>query len=277
MTKMMFRSGVAALLLAGTFFAVVGKLQFAPRQTVSAEIRIALPLFVQVIMSMGDRNLAANLAATRAMVTSPERMHPEDFPVLAKVQKDVSWLNPAHEDNYYTAFAILPIYGELDAAQTILARASRARFFDFQPAFFYAFNLFYLKHDPEGASAWLRESAEKLVDDNQRLDMQNFAARWIDKSEDLDLAISVVGLMAQQAKRKDFRAYLEMRVRRLEMLKQLRTAAATYSKQTGRAPERLADLVEAGFLSVLPQDPFGFGFEFDSRGVIMLRTSPPKS
>jgi hypothetical protein len=273
----MFRYGAAALLLAGAFVATVGKLQSAPRQTVSSEIQIALPLFVQVIMSMGDRNLAANLAATRALVASPEKMHPEDFRILAKVQKDVSWLNPAHEDNYYTAFAILPSYGELDAAQTILARASRVRFYDYQPAFFYAFNLFYLKHDPEGASAWLRESAEKLADDDQRLNMQNFAARWVDKSEDLDLAIRIVDSMARQAKRKDFRAYLEMRVRRLEMLRQLRTAAVVFSEQTGRMPERLAELIEAGILPVLPEDPFGFGFEFDKRGVIMLRTSPPKS
>lgn len=276
-TAAMFRWWLAALLLASGYVWTVEKLKSAPRQSVSAEIQVALPLFAQVAMTLGDRYLAANIAAIRALVVVPDKMRPEEFAILGKVQKDVSWLNPAHEDNYYTAFAVLPNYGEVDAAQTILARASRARFYDFQPSFFYAFNLFYLKNDPAGAAAWLQQAAEKLPDDDQRLTMQNVAARWSDKVEDLNLAIQVVETMARQARRKDFRTYLETRVRRLQMLQQLRTADADFREKTGRSPTHLDELVTYGVLPALPKDPFGFGFEFDKRGVIMLRTSPPQS
>ncbi len=273
--KFLRKEWLLALALALVFVASAERLKSAPRQSVSVEMRVALPLFVQVFMAMGDRHLGANIAAIRALVVAPEKMRPEEFRILAKVQEDVSWLNPGHEDNYYIAFAILPQYGELDSAQTVLARASRARFFDYQPSFFYAFNQWYYKHDPVGAATWLREAAEKLPDPDQRLTMQNMAARWMDKAQDTELAIRVVEAMAKEARRKDFRAYLELRVVRLRQLHQLRTAAIAYRERFGKPLPNLQELVDSGILTNLPQDPFGFGFGFDRQGEIVLRTSPP--
>lgn len=272
-----WKPGLAALLAAVVFVATTERLKSAPRKSVSVEMQVVLPLFVQVFMALGDRHLAANLAAIRALVVATDKMQPDEFKILAKVQTDVSWLNPAHEDNYYIVFAILSQYGEMDAAQTILARATRARFFDYQPAFFYGFNQWYYKHDPAGAAAWMREAAEKLPDPDQRLTMQNLAARWMDKAQDTELAIRVVEAMAKEARRKDFRAYLETRVVRLRQLLQLRNAATAYRERFGRPLSSLQELVDTGILPALPQDPFGFGFDFDTQGEIVLRTSPPRS
>lgn len=267
----------AALIFAAVFVGAAERLKSVPRQSVALELQVALPLFVQVLMTAGDRHLAANLATIRALVVATDRMRPEDYRILAKVQEDASWLNPAHEDNYYIATAILPWNGEFDAAQTILARAAKARYFDYQPAFYYAFHLLQFKGDAVGASAWLREAAEKLPDDDERLIMQNLAARWMDRAQDIDLAIRVVEAMARQAKRKDFRAYLEQRVARLRALGQLRAAAEDYRRRFGRPLVKLANLVEAGLVTAIPADPFGFGFDLDPRGQIVLRTSPPDS
>ena len=270
-------AAVMALILAGVFVTAAQRLKSVPRQTVTVEMQVALPLFVQVFMAMGDRYLAANLAAIRALVVATEKMKPDEFKILAKVQEDVSWLNPAHEDNYYIAFAILSQFGELDAAQIILERAGRKRFFDYQPSFFYGFNQWYYKHDPAGAATFMRAAAEKLPDPDQRLTMQNMAARWIDKADDTELAIRVVEAMAKEVERKDFRAYLEQRVVRLRQLLQIRTAAAIYRERYGRPVSTLQELVDSGTLPALPQDPFGFGFGFDQQGRIVLRTSPPRS
>lgn len=265
----------AALIFSAAFVGTAERLKSVPRQNVTLELQVALPLFVQVFMTAGDRYLAANLAAIRALVVATDKMRPEDYRILAKVQEDASWLNPAHEDNYYIATAILPWNGEVDAAQTILARAGKARYFDYQPAFYYAFHLLHFKGDAMGASAWMREAAEKLPESDERLIMQNLAARWLDKAQDLDLAIRVVTAMAQQAKRKDFRAYLELRVARLRALKQLRAAAEGFRQRFDRPLVELTDLVGSGFVAAIPADPFGFGFDLDKQGQIILRTSPP--
>ena len=268
---------IMVLVFALSFVATAERLKSVSRQSVALELQVALPLFVQVVMTAGDRFLAANLAAIRALVVATDKMRPEDYRILGKIQDDASWLNPAHEDNYYIATAILPWNGELDAAQTILARAGKARYFDYQPAFYYAFHLLHFKDDAIGASAWMRAAAEKLPDDEERLIMQNLAARWMDRAQDVDLAIRVVDAMATQAKRKDFRAYLEQRAARLRSLKELRLAGQRFREHFARPPEKLRDLVDAGLVATIPADPFGFGFDVDRHGQIVLRTSPPEA
>lgn len=266
-----------ALLLALVFIGATQQLKSAPRPSVSSEIRVALPLFTQVFMAMGDRYLAANIAAIRALVVETAKMPPDEYRILGKVQEDVSWLNPAHEDNYYIAFAILADYGEIAAAQTILARASRARFYDYQPSFFYAFNRWQYQQDPAGAASWLIAAADKLPDPDLRLTMQDIAARWMNQAEDVDLAIRVIEAMAKNAKRKDFRVYLEQRATRLKSLRSLRAAVVVFRERHGRAPTELDELVSSGILAALPPDPFNLGFLLTPQGQIVLRTSSPQS
>ena len=259
------------------FVLALDRVKALPRHQVNVEMQVVIPLAVQVAMAAGDRYLAANMAGIRALVSSTENMRENEYRVLARGQDDVAWLNPAHEDNYDTAAAILPWSGELEAAQTILARATDARPFDYLPAFYYGFHLLHFKHDPVGASEWLRRAAEKLPEGDDRLTMQNFAAQWMDRSRDIDLAIRVVDGMARQAKRKDFRAYLEMRVERLRGLKQVRAAAEVFRQRFARPLADPAELVRSGLLPDLPADPFGFGFAIDKRGEVVLRNSPPPS
>ena len=110
------RLWLVTILAAMVFVPSAQRLKLAPRQSVNVEMQVALPLFVQVAMAAGDRFLAANIAAIRALWVDNFKMQKEEFKVLAKVQENVSWLNPGHEDNYYIAAAILPWNGEVEAA-----------------------------------------------------------------------------------------------------------------------------------------------------------------
>lgn len=267
--------GLTLLVATAIFAATTMRLKTAPRYEVRAQLRVALPMFVQVAMTLGDRYLAANIAAIETLVVETNKMRPDEFAIQAQLQQDVSWLNPGHEDNYYVAAAILPWAGQVDAAQTVLARATHARPYDYQPAFFYGFNELHFRHDPAGASAWLRQSAQNLPDGQNKLQMQNLAAIWLDRTDDLATAILVVKDMAKQAKRTDFKKYLEMRVQRLQTLKALRDAATTYRQRHGTVPTQLADLVTDKLVPNIPTDPFGFGYDIDVQGNIVLRTRPP--
>ncbi|MDR2507727.1 MAG: hypothetical protein LBD67_07005 [Candidatus Accumulibacter sp.] len=236
------------------------------RVDASPEIAVALPLFIQVLMSGGDRFLAANLGSVRGIIAETSKMRPEEYTLLARLQVDVSWLNPAHEDNYYTASALLPWNGQLDAAQTVLRRASLARPFDYLPPFYYAFNLVFFKNDPLEAAEWLRARARELPNADKRLMLESFAARWLDRASNLGLAIAVIESMAKQAKRKDFREYLQTRAQRLRTLLSLRDAASAFLKKKGVPARSLEELVEEGFIRGIPSDPFGAGFRMDSDG-----------
>lgn len=267
---------VALLVGCAVFVFAQSRLPGIKRAQVNAEIAIALPVFVQVVMAGGDRYLAASWAAIRALVTETNKMGPEDFRVLGLVQRDASWLNPAHEDNYYIATAILPWEGQVDAAQVILRRATLARFYDYQPAFYYAFNLVHFMGEHLAASEWLLQAAPKLPKADERLLLENFAARWLDRTQDVDLAARIVEALAKQAKRKDFADYLRVRAQRLRDLGVLRRAAIVYSDRHGKPLVNLSELVSAGLVARLPVDPFGFGFGVDPNGVPILLNRPQK-
>lgn len=268
---------IVALLLGCVVFVLAqSRLTGIKRAQMNAEIAIALPVFIQVMMAGGDRHLAANWATIRAMVTETSKMGPEDFRVLGLVQRDASWLNPAHEDNYYIATAILPWEGQVSAAQMILRRATLARFYDYQPAFYYAFNLVHFLGDYQAASEWLLQAAPKLPNPDEGLLLENFAARWLDRTQDVDLAARIVDAMAAQAKRKDFADYLRVRAQRLRDLGVLRRAAIVYAERHGKPLVELAELVSAGLVAKLPVDPFGFGFGVDPNGVPVLHNRPQK-
>lgn len=268
---------ILGLVLGGLIFATAqNQIGRVKRNQVNAEISVTLPLFIQVVLAGGDRYLAASWAAIRALVTETARMTRDEYRVLAEVQQDASWLNPAHEDNYYIAAAILPWEGQLDPAQVILRRASLARSYDYQPPFYYAFNLLHFKADGLAAAEWLRQAAPKLPNPDERLILENLAARWLDRTEDLDLAARIVDAMAAQTKRKDFADYLHMRSQRLRDLALLRRTAVDYANRHGAPPGDLSDLVQSGLLQKLPADPLGFGFGLDSKGVPILFNGPRK-
>lgn len=252
------------------------RLQTLPRMKANAELEVVLPLFAQVLMTGGDRYLAANLGAIRALVTETQRMTAADYALLGRLQDDVSWLNPAHEDNYYIAAAILPWEGQLNSAQTILSRATKARFFDYQPPFYYAFNLVHFKGDGLAAAQWLKEAAVKLPDPQERLILENFAARWAERSDDLRLAISVVDAMATNAKRQDFAKYLRMRSDRLRALLSLRMAADLFKQRHGRPIASLEELTAAQLLPKIPTDPLGAGFSIDAGGTPVFGSGVPR-
>lgn len=259
--------GIPLALVAFGFYAlVIPGLYERPRPPLSPEMEVAMPRFVQVLMAVGDRYLAANLAGFRALVVSTETMKADNYRILGIVQSDAAWLNPAHEDNYYLAAAILPWAGEVAAAQYILRQASDARPFDPGPPFFYGFNeMHFFRRVTEGAQ-WLLVAARHASDEMEQIQLQEMAAAWVAHGEDRELAIRLHRAMARETRHKSFARYLEKRAVRLENLLLLERALVRYAEVTGRAPERLQQLVDASILPAIPADPFAEAYVLDPGG-----------
>ncbi len=255
-----------ALLGLAVYAALIPALYARPRPPVSPEMEVALPRFVQVLMVAGDRYLAANLAGFRALVVSTEAMSAENYRILGIVQSDAAWLNPAHEDNYYVAAALLPWAGEVAAAQYVLRRATDARPFDTGPPFFYAFNeLHFLKRPAEGAK-WLMIAASHADNDMDQIQLQQMAALWVSKGEDIEFSIRLHRAMARETRYTSFARFLERRADRLENLLMLDRAIARYSETAGKPPTRLQQLVEASIVPAIPSDPFAMRYVIDRNG-----------
>lgn len=261
--------------LAATVFTVSStQLKHAQRSSLLQEMQTVLPRAVQVVMAVGDRYLAANLAGFRALVASTETMTRDNYRIQAQVQADAAWLNPYHEDNYYVAAAILPWNDEIDAAQYVLKRAALARVFDWQPAFYFAFNELTFHKSPSIAAEWLKRSADAASDEMQKMQLQQLAAQWVAKSEDPSLAIRLHRAMARETRYKAFSAFLEKRAQRLENLMRIDDALVSYRQQSGRVPAAIAELVAAGVLDNIPLDPFGADYVVGADGKARIRLKP---
>lgn len=237
-----------------------------PYRQISGEMQVALPRFVQVLMAGGDRYLAANMGAIRAQVAENLKLDRAGLAVLGRVQSDVAWLNPAHEDNYYTAAAILPWSDQLPAAETILREAAMARPRDPWPGFYFGFFQFYFHKDPVSGADWLRFAAMRTSDETERLQLEDMAARWYSRGPSTENAIGVLDAMAKNARHSGFRNYLERRIQRLRNLQMLQAGVDRYIGLKGHLPLRLDDLVSSGIIKAIPKDPFGIGYILDADG-----------
>ncbi len=259
---------VFALLFFCAYASVLPYLYARQRPPVTNEMQVAVPRFAQVVMAAGDRFLAANLAGFRALVVSTETMTAENYRILGLVQSDASWFNPAHEDNYYIATAILPWVGQLEVTQYILKRASDARPFDWQPAFYFGFNEYHFRKNPIVAAEWLRLAASHTQDEMEQISLQQMAAHWVTKAEDLELSIRIQRGMAKETKHKAFSAFLEKRAVRLENLLLLDRAVSRYRDKKGHYPSQIEALVDAALLDAIPPDPFAMRYVIDSQGKV---------
>lgn len=264
-------SRLALAVGAALFFTAVTQLGGVKRPSTTEEMQVALPRFVQVVMTAGDRFLAANIATFRATVASTENMREDNYHVQALVQRDAAWLNPAQEDNYYVAAAILPWNGEFDAAQEVLALAMQARPFDWQPAFYYAFDLYHFRHDAVAAADVLLQAAPGVSNEGNRSTMEALAYAWYEKGYDAATALQMMETSAKTARSGAFRRYLEARAVRLRGLLSLREAVEVFDGKFGRRPGNIEELVSAGVVSTLPTDPFGVGYELGGDGYPVIK------
>lgn len=235
------------------------------------ELAARLPLAAQVLLAGGDRHLAANMLGIRVLVADTFRMKPDEFLVQAQLQKDISWLNPAHEDNYYVAAAILSEPYLIPAAQQILRRAADARPHDWTPLFYYAFNLYQFDKNPAAAAQALLEGAARATDVGDQWGLQDLAARWIERGYRTNEAVRIVGNMADSAPPGGFKRYMKVRVERLRSLDALKQAASVFAEQKGRPLATLDELVDARLIDNLPADPLGVGFAVDASGEPVFR------
>lgn len=246
-----------------------------PRKNDQDLLTIRVPPKLQIILAGGDRYLAANLAAYRAVVVGNGQLDPKTYEILANVQKDASLLNPAHEDNYYLAQAILPWNNQVEADILIQRAASQAREWDTLPAFFYAFDQYYFLRDPVAGAKTLKWAAERAPE-NDRVPLMSMAARWSEKGDDPREAIKLVTAMMDGTRDKELKRNLHTRIARLAGLATLRDAARQFEQNNGRPLASLDELTRQGLLAELPQDPLGDGYNIDKSGLPIIAKARPK-
>lgn len=253
----------------------VSMLQKHPPEIKIDTLRVVLPAVVQTLMAGGDQYLAANIGIFRAMTLTTDSVDMDTIHTLAKIQQEAAYLSPWSEDNYYIAQAVLPWQGEVQATIHIMQRASEYRNWDAIAAFFWGFDLYYFEQDIALASHILLDIACSRSDAINCLGLTAIAAKWRERSQDPIQAKNLLIAMQKQSRDAGLKKLLGARILRLDGLIALRAAAADYQRHKGKRPQHLIQLVEAGFISVIPADPLGKGYRLDALGTPQLIYDTP--
>jgi len=262
---------LAFFLAAVTF--VVANYNRVPRATIHSEMSVAVPIPMQLMASVGDRYLAANVAVWRTLMVGTDALPLETLAAQAKVQEDASFLNPAHEDNYVMATALLPWEGYVAPTQNILRRATASRKIDFYAPFFYGFNQIHFLNDPLGASEYGRIALARAPDEQTRQAMAYISAAWLERSNDPQVSIGVIRALAQNVRDPGLSAHLMLRVKRQERLAHLQSLVSIYQKRFSRLPNKLEELGEVGMTEEMRSDPLGtVVFFIDQSGGVRFST-----
>lgn len=262
---------VGVMLVAGIgFYASTLTVQRHPINVAKDELAVVLSPPVQVALSLGDRYLAAELLAVRMLVVDVINMPQEQRALLAQIHRNIAFLNPCHEDNYYIAQAFLAEFGFVKVQDEILGAAQECRSWDFMVPFWRAFTASHYSHDYIRAGDYYVESAKRATGE-QREQMLYLASRQYAKQDDAKFTARVFSGLRDSSTNPRLKEYLQIRVLRMERLAILQEAAKLYQRKTSKKLSRVEDLVSAGVVPAIPEDPLGKGYQITNTGSVEFR------
>lgn len=175
-------------------------------------------------------------------------------------------LDPYFLDPYYVAQAQLTWEGNMvRETNTLLAKGSRYRDWDWMLPFYLGFNSFYFLHEDAKASEYLME-ASKRPDASPLL--ASLAARLAYKGKKTENAVIFLQEILSRTDDERTKKMYEMRLNALEAILFLERAAAVYQDSFKKQPERLDELIAKGVVTAIPKDPYGGKFYIDKDGSI---------
>lgn len=254
----------APLLFAALGFALFAAAVFWRPQVSTVQVpesdlgRVVISSPILVALYGGDRFLAASLEVMRLAATAIDNRG-VDTGYLIRAQQEVAELNPCHEDNYFLANGLLTWGGAVDQGNRVLEAAVDCRFWDYVPPFFFGINLSFFEQDRVNAARLLEISAMRSPENAASLRKMAILLR-AEQLADERLALNY--LIQQRDASIDPRLHemLDKRVVRLQGLVALRDAQRRFEAKDG-VLVRLEQLVEAGLMPAIPDDPLRLGYE----------------
>lgn len=233
-----------------------------------AQDRVVISAPILLALYGGDRFLAADLEAIRLAATGMQDGK-SDTDYLIRAQQVVAQLNACHEDNYYLANGLLTWGGAVSEGNQVLRAAVHCRSWDFIPAFFYGINLAFFQRDSVEAQRVLEQGAQRSLENAVGLRKLAVMLRT-ETFADEKLALDYLIQQRDSASDSKLREMLDKRVVRLQGLVVLRDAKRRF-EAAGSVLLAVEQLVDFGFLSALPEDPLGLGYELLEGQIILKR------
>ncbi len=193
-----------------------------------------------------------------------QNLNPAEWKQAYKIINNITELDPKFWDPYLFAEMMFTWQaGMIDEANSLLEKAAKALPNDFRPLYFLGFNEFYFRKNAAKAAPYLREAAAKP---HAPSFLKGLAARFsLYGNQTLAGIIFLKGLI-KQTNDDVTRKYLTKSLETLKLIYKLENAVEKYKKLFNRPPANLNDLITAGIIKKIPQDPFGGRFIITDNG-----------
>lgn len=203
-------------------------------------------LFLKVITFLGDK------------IGKHEQFNDTYADYLSASIDSITDLDPYFWDAYLFADMMLTWQmGKFQQANELLFKARKYRTQDYRVPYFIGFNYFYFMGDNAKGAQYLME-ASKLPGSPSYL--PNLAARLSVYSFQHRTAIAFLKKMLDDTQNEALARQLTMRIKALIALDKLEQGVAQYKKTFNRMPPSLNELLVAGIIEQLPEDPYGGQF-----------------
>jgi hypothetical protein len=226
----------------------------------SGEAAYVLPSKFSRILALGYQGVFSDYLFLKTLTFYGERqlqkqpLSADDWHYLATSLDVVTDLDPYFFDPYIFTEGIFAWEGRVEEANRLLEKGRRHRGSDWRIPYFIGFNHFYFLQDYQKGGEFIMEAA-RLPGSPKFL--PTLGARLTYYGGKSETAILFLKGMLAETEDPSFRTSLEKRLIALERAADLEKMIVRFKNDQGRPPDRLGELVDGGYIDVLPEDPYG--------------------
>jgi len=171
-------------------------------------------------------------------------------------------LDPYFFQTCYYIQAFLPWAGIMPRkAVELLEICNRHRHWDWNPGYFIGFDYFYFLKDNKNASRYLMEASRKP---QAPLLLGMLGARLAQREGQTKTAITFLKTMYEKTDNEDAKNQVELRIKALYGVLVLEQGISQFTSRFGRLPKTLKELLTAGILNKLPQNPYNKPYRYEN-------------
>ena len=191
------------------------------------------------------------------VIIQPENMN------MYRTLVTATQLDPYNMDAYYFAQASFTWeHKRINEVNALLEQGMKYRTWDSWIPFYLGFNYAYFLKDYQKGATYLQRAAEL----SQNPLFTKLAARYFYESRQTELGLAFLDAMIAQAKDKAVKLTLQARRKALLAVITLERALTDFQSRKGRSARDLNELVSAGLINSIPEDPYGGKFFIDESG-----------
>jgi tetratricopeptide (TPR) repeat protein len=227
---------------------------------------------------LGYHHLGADILWLRLIqVIGKKRNSADEYEWMYHALDVITTLDPQYAYAYYAGGVILgDLANRPDLSIRLLERGVKANPEVWNIPFLLGYNYYFLIGDPDKGAEYIMEAARRPDGPSY---LPGLATRMAAEAGNPDTALAFLEARLTDTQDPEMREILAYRLKEVIIERDLRileSAVGAYRTQYRTFPATITDLVAAGALPILPQEPFGGDYQLDSKTGSVSSSTHPK-